>query len=434
MTRSLRRQLTRTLAVAILFSGLLATAVSFGLAYLEAKEFQDDMLEQIAALDPESSPTLDALSVAADDAEYRIIVLHMPQDPRPDWLPRDLPSGLHTLNSKIGRLRTYVSEIRDGQKTVVIQPTEERDEIAIYSALRTLVPLMLLLPVLSYLTVRIVRRELKPIARLSGTLDAQSADRPQPLVGVEAPDEIMPFILAINRLFHRVDQLIRHQRRFIADAAHELRSPLTALSIQAENVRQATSIDDMRRRLIPLSAGIERAQRLTEQLLNLAAARVGPDETVRIDLSDLSRELIAELLSRAEEKSIDLGLEALRPVCVRAAPQTLRVVLKNALENAIKYTPENGTVTVRIDARDGRAIVEVIDSGPGIPEAERERVFNAFYRIPGSVGEGSGLGLAIAREAAERLGGTVSIHRGPNGSGTVFRYRHPNMEPNHPTT
>lgn len=431
MNRSLERHLSRTLALVIVLAGLVAGAASFRFAYVDAQEFQDDMLRQIAALSDGSAavPALagarrqDTREGAVSDPESRVVVTHLPRDPRPAWLAADLPSGFHTLNAGTERLRVFMRDSRSGERTAVAQPTDARDEIAINSALRTLLPLLLLLPVLAWLIVRIVRSELAPITRLSRSLDAQSADRPHPLADDDLPNEITPFVHAINRLLARVNHLLGQQRRFIADAAHELRSPLTALSIQAQNLRQAGSLDAMHERVVPLQAGIERARQLTEQLLNLARIQAGTAEDTVVDVSTMARELIAEYFSSAEAKGIDLGLEEAAPLAVRATPEALRLILKNALENALKYTPENGEVTIRLLLDGDSAVIEVVDNGPGIPVSERERVFDSFYRMPGTVGEGSGLGLSIAREAALRLGGAVSLDGRPNASGLVFRYR-----------
>ncbi|MES2237159.1 MAG: ATP-binding protein [Pseudomonadota bacterium] len=431
MKRSLQRHLSLMLGGAILLAGLAAAIASFSLAYLEAKEFQDDMLRQIATL--ASRGTADSISSdtqhkersdkAISDPESRVMVIHLPGDSRPDWLPDNLPAGFHTLDSDTEQLRIFVRYRQSGEHTVVAQPTDARDEIAINSALRTLIPLLLLLPVLTLLIVRIVRRELAPITQLSKSLDEQPTDRPQPIPDDRLPNEITPFVHAINRLLERVNLLMGQQRRFVADAAHELRSPLTALSVQIQNLKQAESLDVMRERVTPLQEGIERAKKLTEQLLNLARTQAGTAYETMVDISLMTRELIAEYLPLAESKNIDLGLEEIAPLCVSAAPGVLRLILKNALENALKYTPENGEVTIRLLSDNDSAVMEVIDNGPGIPMSERDRAFDLFYRIPGTSGDGSGLGLAIAREATIRLGGTVSLHARPEGSGLVFRYR-----------
>lgn len=179
----------------------------------------------------------------------------------------------------------------------------------------------------------------------------------------------------------------------------------------------------MRERVPPLLDGIERARRLTSQLLSLARTQADTREQVATNVSAMAREMIAEYLPVAEARHIDLGLDEIAPLSLHAEPDALRLIIKNALENALKYTPEGGEVTLRLLNEGGNAIIEVVDDGPGIPASERKRVFDSFYRMPGTTGEGSGLGLAIAREAANRLGGTVSLHERREGSGLVFRYQ-----------
>lgn len=426
MTHSLQRHLSLMLGVAVVLSGFVAGLASFILAYGEAKEFQDDMLEQIALLSGKGAMGYgrpQGGDLAQDDQESRILIIHLPPNPRPDWLPAGLRPGFHTLDSGLGRLRVFIHDTPAGKRTVVAQPTDVPDEIATNSALRTLIPLLLLLPVLAWLIVRIVRREFAPISRLSKNLDSQAADRPSPVPDAGLADEITPFVHAINRLLDRMNQLMARQRRFIADAAHELRSPLTALSVQAENLLQADSLEAMKERVGSLQAGIERARQLTEQLLSLARAQAGTSEDAVVDVPAMARELIGEFLPRAEAKKIDLGLDEHARFSLRASPQSLRLILGNALDNALKYTPAGGEVTIRLLAEGETAVIEIVDNGPGIPREERERVFDAFYRMPGSTVTGSGLGLAIARETASRVGGTVTLREREDGSGLVFSYR-----------
>ena len=430
MNRSLERHLSRTLALSIVMAGLVAGSASFVFAYLEAQEYQDDTLRQIAALtkNPGKGPALDGVG-ALEDQESQVVVLRLPLDPRPPWLPADLPAGFHTLVGPDGQMRVFVREDGHGGRIAAAQATDMRDETAINSGLRTLAPLAFLLPLLVWLSIRIVRRELAPVRRLAQTLDEQSAERPQSLPNEDVPDEIAPFVRAINRLLERVNRLIEEQRRFIADAAHELRSPLTALSLQAQNMEKAETLETMRQRAAPLRAGIDRARRLTEQLLSLARSQAGSPAREAVDVSKMARELLAEYLPLAEARSIDLGLQDAGNVMLAADPQMLRLVLKNALDNALRYTPPHGEITLRVHTEGEQAVIEVMDSGPGIPADERDRVFDPFYRIEGAGGEGSGLGLAIVRDAVARLGGTVSLHDKPEGSGLVFRYRQRRIAP-----
>ncbi len=428
MNRSLQRHLSLMLALAIFLVGLLASLVSFYFAYSEAVEFQDDSLRQIAALtvgNGAEEMRLDAANRVAADPESRIRIIRLPQDTRPAWLPAGVREGFHTLDDVSGRMRVFVRDARSGGRVIIAQPTDARDEIAFNSALRTLLPLLVLLPVLVWLVFRIVRRELAGVRRLSERLDSQSTVQLHPLPEQDLPDEIAPFVQAINRLLDRVNRMVSEQRRFIADAAHELRSPLTALSLQVQNLEKAESQETVRERVAPLKAGIERARSLTEQLLSLARMQADVEADTAIDVSAMVRELIVEYLPMAEAKGIDLGLEEDAPLSVRTLSGSLRLVIKNALENALKYTPDGGEVTLRILSDNDGVAIEVVDTGPGIPPADRERVFDAFHRLPGAAGQGSGLGLAIAREAAIRLGGQISLQDRADTQGLVFRFHLP---------
>ncbi|MBY0578361.1 MAG: hypothetical protein K2P57_04875 [Burkholderiales bacterium] len=424
MKRSLQRHLSIMLGSAILLAGLVAAIASFALAYSEAKEFQDDMLKQVAAL---SAATKSGLAqrprIEISDPESRILIFHLPGDSRPDWFSTDLSPGLHTLPAGAKHLRVYIRDTPPAERTVVAQFTDVRDEIAINSALRTLILLLCLLPVLVWLIVRIVRNELAPITRLSRSLDEQPADSPMPVSDDGLPDEITPFVHAINRLLERIKHLMKQQSRFIADAAHELRSPLTALSVQAQNLMHAGSLDAVHERAVPLQKGIARARHLTEQMLSLARTQAEANGKTEVNVSAMARELIAEYLPMAEAGNIDLGLDEIEPLSIPAFPDALHLIIKNALENALKYTQNGGEVTLRLFSDNHDAIIEIVDDGPGIPVSEYERVFDAFYRMPGTHGEGSGLGLAIVREAAIRMGGTVSLRGRQKGAGLVFCYR-----------
>lgn len=431
MKRSLQRHLSIVLGSVILLAGLIAAVASFSLAYSDAREFQDDLLRQIAKLSiGKTAGSIASIPQQTDsnndgitDPESLVSIFHLPGDTAPAWLARDLSPGLHTLNTGSEELRVFVIEGKSGVRTIVSQPTEVRNEIAINSSLRTLIPLLLLLPILVWLIIYIIRSELAPITRMSQSLDDQPTERPHPIADHDLPREITPFVHAINRLLERVNHLMSQQRRFIADAAHELRSPLTALSLQAQNLKNADSLEAVRERVLPLQEGIERARQLTEQLLSLARTQSGENVDSEINVSAMARELIAEYLPLAEPKRIDLGIEEIGLLSLYAEPESLRVILKNALENAIKYTQQGGKVTLRLLSENDSAIIEIVDNGPGIPDSERDRVFDPFYRIQDTDVKGSGLGLTIAREAAIRLGGTVSLHEGQEGGGLVLRYQ-----------
>lgn len=430
MSQSLQQRLSVWLSAAIVAIGFLAAGVSFWLAYDEAQEFQDDSLRQIATLvNTDRMPSDGQRSAGAmdNDPEARIVVQRLATSQALASarlaLPADLTAGFHTLDLGGEQWRVYVRILKSGERIAVAQATQMRAEAARDSALRTLLPLLALIPLLVFLSRRLISAGLAPVRALAQVADTQPEDRPAALPTARVPVEISPFVQSINRLLERINRMMEQQRRFIADAAHELRSPLTALSVQAQNLRQAGSLEAMRERVVPLLAGIERAHHLTEQLLNLARTQAGSGNEMNVDVSAIARELIAEYLPLAEAKRIDLGLDETAPLSLHAAPEALRLILRNGLENALKYTPEGGEVTLRLMSDQDNAVIEIVDNGPGIPPSERERVFDSFYRVPGTPGEGSGLGLAIARAAASRLGGIVSLHERQEGTGLLFRYR-----------
>lgn len=427
MRSSLQYHLSRVLIIAILVAGSVASVASFYFAYSEAQEFQDDALRQIAAEGVDQPPNARQLAAAnqsVSDPESRVRLIHLPGDTRPAWLPPQTSNGFYTCDTPDGRVRVFIRAAPYGQLAVV-QLTDARDEIAMDSALRTLIPLLLLIPVLIGLVIRIVRDKLSGLRALSADLERQTGTELQSLAAKNLPDEIRPFVQAINGLLTRVGEVLANQRRFIADAAHELRSPLTALSLQVQNLRKADSLAEAQLRTEPLWLGIERAKHLTEQLLSLARAQAGDTRQGEVNLSVLVRELMAEYLPLAEAKAIDLGLDEQGLVILYGSEGGFRLILKNALDNAVRYTPSGGEVTVRLRQGQEGVVLEVIDSGPGIPAEEREQVFLPFYRGADSHGEGSGLGLAIARDAAQRLGGEVSLDTRAGGKGLVFRYRQP---------
>ncbi len=428
---SLQKRLSLMLGGATLLMGMLAGLAAFGLAYQEARELQDDTLRQIAVLYG-SSGQGSAKSGKQDhrspskawiDPESRITIVHLPNDSRPAWMVDNLAAGFHTVAGQESPLRVFVLNGTFSDSTVVAQPTEFRNEIALNNALRTLVPSLLFIPVVIWLIIHIVRSQLVPVNQLATLLDRQDAEHVSPLPEQKIPREVLPFVHAINRLLVRINQLLGQQRRFIADAAHELRSPLTALSLQVHNIKQADSLALAREHILPLEAGVERARRLTEQLLDMARIQASVTERSWVDVEGLARELIEEFVPLATARRIDLGLDVLTKLSLFANPESLRLVLGNGLENALKYTPEGGEVTIRLSMDGGDAFIEIIDNGPGIPDSYRKRVFDPFYRMPDTQGNGSGLGLAIAREAALRMGGQITLHDRPDGVGSIFRYQ-----------
>ena len=429
MSNSLQKKLSFWLSTAIVVVGLLAGGVSFLLAYLEVQEYQDESLRQIASLvdadrlPPEGETTMTAMD---NDPDAQIIVQRLsPHAGTSARLPlrEDLPEGFRYLQIGSMQWRVYVKKIKTGENIAVAQTTKIRAKAARDSAFRTTLPLIALFPLLAFFSGRLVRASLAPVHALAQVADTQPENSPAALPTEKVPDEIIPFIQSINRLLERINRLMGQQRRFIADAAHELRTPLTALSLQTQNIERADSLALCKERMIPLKMGLERSRHLLDQLLNLARQQSSCTENrQQVNLVEIAQSVIEEMYPIAETRDIDLGLEEQGKTGIDTDVTAIHMLLRNVVDNALRYTPEGGEVTIRVRQREEEGIVEVFDNGPGIPEEELERVFDPFHRVPGSAEGGSGLGLTIVRNIADRLGGSVTIENRADGPGVVFAY------------
>jgi two-component system OmpR family sensor kinase len=296
-----------------------------------------------------------------------------------------------------------------------------RDEIAQDGAMRTLVPMLLLLPVLFIVIVVIVRTKLAPLTRLASVVDRQTDVSLEPLSEDGITHEVLPFVRSINRLIARLKEAIGHQRRFVASAAHELRSPLAALSLQAENLGATTTSPDARARLMAFQSGLRRTHRLVEQLLALARSEQGAlEQPTTVSLRAVATEVINATIGLAREKDIDLGFEQFDEFDAVVDVSSLTVVLRNLVDNAVRYTPVGGKVDVSVVQVGNEVVFEVADSGPGIPSGELERVLEPFYRLDHSVASGSGLGLSIVSEIARRTGGRLVLENIDGGFRTRY--------------
>ena len=335
-----------------------------------------------------------------------------------------LPLGMHTVHWQERDWRVLVSPVGDHAKVGIAQWTESRDEIAQHSALRTLIPLLALIPVLTVLVGAVVRRTLAPVVRLALHMDSNAIGPAAQLPDLEVPLEIEPFVKSIRRLLQELTEALEQQRRFVANAAHELRSPMAALRLQADNLEHVVTGNDGSTRLEQLRRGLQRMQHLLEQLLDMAYSESGTAVRSRVCLVDVAREVLAQCVSAALEKRVDLGMGTSDPnLIVSATPIDIATLLRNVVENAVKYGPPESQVTVSV-YRDGNdAVVAVEDEGPGIPASQLERAFEPFYRVPGGQESGSGLGLAIVATLAKRLGGKAILFPRPNKRGLRFEYR-----------
>lgn len=459
---SLQARLAIVLSAVLVLAALIAGGLSFREAFHEANEIQDDVLRQVAALirhqtgttsieeaskilidlDLDIEVAVQALgdrpsSVSAADSSTMLSGSAMGTTAAPAIserskkerkqfakqeqhrlkhrlnLPSDLSLGIHTLDVKDTTYRILVAQQKNGQHFAVVQETELRDELAYDSAMRTVMPLLLLIPVLVGLVLILLRTLFAPIKRLSQQIDARDEHDLSPIRADKLPNEIQPFIDSINDLLLKVEQSMQQQRRFVADAAHELRTPMTALSLQAEHLANAPMSELAEHRLLELRQGIERSRRLLEQLLGLARAQEQAQaiaaEMPPVAIRDIYRQVLEELMPLVEAKQIDIGVIEGPQVSVRMNKLALSTIVKNLVDNAIRYTPQHGQIDLSVRQQGPWAVLEVSDSGPGIPAHERERVYDPFYRILGSEQQGSGLGLSIVQTLIKTAGGEIQL-------------------------
>jgi two-component system sensor histidine kinase TctE len=303
--------------------------------------------------------------------------------------------------------------------TVLSAETLVKREILAQRILLTVVlPQLVLIVVVALLLVFGVRRGLVPLRRLADAVTRRGYHDLSIIDDTDSPEEVRPLTRSINEMIRRLSYALSAQQRFIADAAHQLRTPLAGLSAQTERALDETRIEDMRPALEHIWASSKRATHLVNQLLSLARADPGR-EFAQIDIAHLLRQTTMEWVPKALARCIDLGYEgSAQPVFVKGDALLLQEMLNNIIDNAIAYGRDNGAITVRLLSRPALQI-QVEDDGSGIPEHERERVFERFYRVPGSSGSGSGLGLAIVRQIAQLHGASVSIADAPSGNGTM---------------
>jgi two-component system OmpR family sensor kinase len=346
-------------------------------------------------------------------------------------LPAITTLGFSTVVTSEGRWRVF--GVQAPTKVVqVAQPMRVRERQAVDLALRTLTPFVLLMPVLVIFIWFAVGHVLEPLKRLTLLVKARKVTTLDPLPDENLPGEVQPLVGALNDLLGRLGAALERERGFMADAAHELRTPLTALHLQMGALARATNEAERKDAMEKLSAGVQRAIRLVEQLLSLARQEPRADVIrKRLRLDDLAREVVAEMVPLADARKIDLGISASQPAYVLGDPDALRTLMRNLVDNAVRYTPAGGTVdlSVQESADTGNstsgAVLRLGDTGPGIAPEERQRVFDRFYRPPGTSPPGSGLGMAIVKAIADAHGASIALDAGPGGQGLAVTVSFP---------
>lgn len=340
-------------------------------------------------------------------------------------LPR-APSGFSSIDYD-GEAWDVFALAAGDEYIQVAESRSMRNRNALRVAFWSLLPVLALLPLLVLtiaVTVRVSLRPLERVGRRAAKVDLHDL---KPLEVAQAPVELRPFVESINRMIERLSVLVNAERAFIADAAHELRSPISAMQLQIDNLRAAPP-EQYAERFDELRRGVARTGSLVSQLLGLARAEIGSVERAADDvpLRPLVSDVLADLLPLADARRIDLGAERLDEVRVRAAATDLRVLVRNLADNAIRYAHEGARVDVTVRREGQLAIIEVIDEGPGIASADLPRVFDRFFRGAGHDAPGSGLGLAIVQALAQSYRGRVTLENRRDGpTGVIARIELP---------
>jgi signal transduction histidine kinase len=338
-------------------------------------------------------------------------------------------AGFHDVTRDGRRWRVFVAPaVFPGERSVqVLQSDSFRAHLAAERAGTALAPVLILLP-LSLFVLWGVARSMSVALQEIGRQAAQQDEHDiKELSLARVPQEVVPLVTTFNGLLRRLRDAFATQRRFVQDAAHELRTPIAAIGLQLENLRNDMECDAARDRFAQLESGVRRAQRLVDQLLRLSRQEAaGADGPGIVDLQAQLRESINTLIALADQRHIDLGLVGpehprAAPFTLRCAPGDLRSLLDNLIENALRYTPEGGVVDVRLVQEGERLALEVVDTGPGIPQEMLPRVFDRFFRVPGNGANGSGLGLSIAQAAAQRCGLALTLRNREDRSGLIAR-------------
>jgi len=420
---SMRTRLLVTLLAVVLACAAIGAAVTYTNVLEQTEEIFDYQLQQMAlSLRNQGYISASEAAALADD-QLDFVVQIWSLDGRQIYLSRPtvvLPpqAVLGYSDVQVGgntwRLFTTVTRDRAIQ---VAQPLAVRSRLAAKAALRATVPILALAPLLAltiWWTVGATLRRLQVVAEDVRRRDVDALD---PIPEEALPREVGPLVHAFNTLLERLRRASVAQRAFVSDAAHELRSPLTALRLQLQLLQRAPDDAQKKSALDALGGGIDRAQHLVEQLLALARSEPGAKGApfAAVDLSESARLAVADVVPLAESKHTDLELEAVDGTQLDGDASALRVLVRNLVDNAVRYTPANGRVRASL-VRDGaRPVLTIDDSGPGIPREERGRVFDRFYRGAGREEGGSGLGLAIVRRITEQHRASIDLSDSPLG-------------------
>ena len=341
----------------------------------------------------------------------------------------DTPPGLSATRSghQSDAVKLKVFTLSNGQRTVQVMHAQElRDELHWDAELAVLLPAMLVMLVGAVLVSLTIRKELEPIRELDAELNRRDADSLQPVALPNAPAELANVVSTLNRLLLQLETSLQAHKRFIANAAHELRTPITGLSLEVDNLLRGQDPPQMLATAARLKLGTQRTQHLLQQMLTLARleARTQPRPRVAVDLQALAQQSMMDLSALASHRGIEFELDACGPAVVQGDSDDLRLLLDNLLGNALKFSPPDSVVTLSLRREGPGVTLELRDHGPGIDPALRERILLPFVRVDASI-DGAGLGLSIVQEVVQNQGATLSLESPPDGPGLLVRVSFP---------
>jgi signal transduction histidine kinase len=419
---SIRVRLLVSLLALLALAAAAMAAITYRNVLDETEAIFDYQLQQMALSLRDQGEIASAQADSLADAQLDFVIQIWTIDGRTIYasrahssLPQRALLGLHTLIVDGNAWRTYGVATRE-RVIQVAQPVEIRQRLAARAAWRSVLPLLVMAPFAALAIWWLAAQNLAPLERLARELRARDARSLAPLPTSGLPDEVAPLTVALNALLERLRSSLDAQRAFVADAAHELRSPLTALKLQLELLRRESDAEGREAARVALAEGIARASRLVEQLL--ALARAEPDAATpaeRVDLVAIAREAVAETLPFARTRSVEFELLATGPAFVSGDALALGLLVRNLADNAARYSPPGSRVEVSVSGTATEVLLQVDDSGPGIAENERDRVFDRFYRRADNRESGSGLGLAIVRSVALAHGASIALESAPLG-------------------
>ncbi|WP_316676723.1 ATP-binding protein [uncultured Tolumonas sp.] len=455
MKPSLLRRMILAQGIVISLAWIVAWAIALGTLYWSKKGIFDDTLELTGAalasiLQDETDPArfqlqarriqdLDETYTRSSDlkpGEYKGIYQIFDREGRLLFRSASAPiaplttvgTGFQDVSIEGHHWRVFVKTDPAGRlRVIVAQPHAIARKMIWRSILKSPIEFAVAFVILALLTWLLSRRALKPLRELASAVAARSPGDLSPLEKHAGLRETKPLITALNRLFARVEDLLETQRRFVADAAHELRTPLAVIGAQAHVVQHALDGDEREMAAKDLQQGVARAAQLVGQLLSVARLDAASPSMERapLDLARLAQDCVGLMVSQAVARQQDLGYEGPDSLPWHGNRPALVSAVDNLLANALRYTPEGGRITLRLARMRDAACIEVEDTGPGIPPEFRALAFERFSRLPGSAGSGSGLGLAIVRRAVELHGGIVTLDAGADGMGLKATIRLP---------